>query len=1270
VWGEPNPRKFDCYVPRVLLRRLATAPEDLVQTVEGTVVFTDVSGFTRLSERLGRVGKEGSEHLVDTINACFSALLVDAYAHGGSLLKFGGDALLLWFEGSEHASRACASAALMRRTLRRVGRIDTGAGKVVLRMSVGVHSGSFETFLVGESSREYLIAGPSASRVVALEAAASTGQILLSRETAAMLPRSCLGRATGPGVLLGRVPPVRAKVPDEPALLPPDDAVALCLSTAVRAHVSSAPVAPEHRNATVGFVQFGGLDELIEWDGPRAAAEAVDEIVRAVQEGADLFQVCVLQSDIAADGGKFQLTAGAPRALGDNEERMLLAARHVIDRRTRLPVRIGVNRGHVFTGEIGPPYRRTCAAMGDAVNLTARLMSKAPRGSIYAAEGVLERSKTSFHSTALPPFMVKGKRRPVQAVEVGPLRRPVRKAPTAKRLPLVGRDRELGAIRDALADARARNGGMIEIIGEVGSGKSRLLTEAHELADGFRFAHSICENYRRTVPYVVWRDILRQLFGLHWDDPDDVVTAEILARIEASGGQLRPWLPLLAIAFDVQVPMTREVRELATDYRTAKLHEVVLEFLEHLLAVPTLIQIEHGHFMDEASGALLQAVADRLKSSAWVITVTRRDVTDGFVAAPESSTQLALGPLHWDAMVQLAESTPEANAVPPDLLYMAVQRAGGSPEFLLDLLAAAAGGSEALPDSMDAAATARIDELDPRERVLVRRASVLGLCFHPRLLTYVLDPDTSEPEEQAWSRMSSIFADDGGGYVRFKRPALCEAAYEGLPYRLRRQLHAAVGEALEPELGRDADADPAVLSLHFVLAGDHDRAWKYAKVAAEGAVAKFAQADAARLYRRAIDAGRQNGASDLELAECWEALGEALMQSGQSAAAVDALTAARNMVRDDPLAQARLFLRHVRIAHRRGQLTAAVRWGGRGVRVLGAAGDSRSRVIRARLLAELAFIRYVQGRLPEAERLCRTVVEEFEADADQRPLAHASYVLDLVLADLGRPDEAVYGSRALTIYERLGDREEQGHVLNALAMLAHVRWKWDEALALYARAAEAYERAGSQTGIAITECNIGEILSDRGFDERAAHHLGRARRIWSAVGEPGAAAYAAGLLGRIAARGGRIDEARELVGDAAAELRRLGEMRYQEEIEAVLAEAEAFAGDAPRAIVLAEALLAGSSREAWLQRVRGIALSRLGLLGEAMTALNTSLATARERGALYDVAATLDVLQILGAEPEQGSADRDSLLTRLGIVRLPVLELPRASWELAAASSR
>lgn len=1251
--GTSHTGKFDCYVPRVLVRRLALSAADRMQAVDGTMAFVDLSGFTRLSERLARTGKEGAEHLADAINACFSALLSDAYAGGGSLLKFGGDALLLWFEGDEHPTRACASAASMRDTLRRVGRIDTGAGKVVLRMSTGVHSGDFHVFLVGDSHREYVIAGPATSTVVETEAAASPGQILLSPQTASMLPRRALGAATDAGVLLARSPAAAPFAPDEEAGHPGDDAILGCLSTEVRAHVLAAPAAPEHRTAVTAFVQFGGLDELMTARGPTAAARALDGLLTATQQAADLFQVCFLGSDVTAGGGKLILTAGAPRAVGDDEERMLLTLRHILEQPRELPVRIGVNRGRVFAGEIGPPFRRTYSVMGDAVNLAARLMAKAPWDSLYATEGVLVRSQTKFETSGLEPFMVKGKRDPIEAWEVGPLARPAASS-ESKRVPLVGRDEEYATLRNALAEAERGKGAVIEIVGETGSGKSRLLTEARELAGEFRFAHTVCENYRRTVPYVVWRDILRQLLGLHWDDPDGVVTAAVRAHVETSKPRLVPWLPLLAIAFDVQVPMTQEVRELAADYRETKLHEVVTEFLEPLLAAPTLVQIEHAHFMDEASATLLEAVGGRLETSGCVMIVTRRDVAGGFESGPECSTRLVLGPLPAETLMQLAESSPEGSVVPPPMLELAVQRAGGSPEFLLDLLAAAAAGSEELPDSMDAAATARIDALDPSDRVLVRRASALGLRFHPRLLRHVLEPGVSELDEQTWSRMSSVFAEEGDGYVRFKRPAMCEAAYEGLPYRLRRQLHAAVGRALEPDLGRDPDADPAVLSLHFSLAGDNDRAWKYAKVAAERAVAKFAQADAARLYRRAIHAGRHNGANESELAECWEALGDALMQSGHSAAAVDALSAARKLVPDEPLAQARLFLRHVRIAHRQGGLTAAVRWGGRGLRVLGEAEDSSSRMIRAKLLAELAYVRYMQSRLVEAERLCRGAIEEGEADPEQRSLAHAIHVLDLVLVDLGRLDEAVHSPRALAIYERLGDLEEQGNVLNTLAMLAEFKWQWEEALRVYAQAGDAYERSGTQGGIAVVACNIGEILSARGRLEEATQQLRRARRVWSANGLRGLAAFAGAALGHVAAREGRIDEAREVVTEAVTELRALGQTRDLEHAEIIMAEAEAFAGDASRGLVIAESLLAASSRErAWLKRIRGVAFARLERHDAAVDELEGALAIARERGALYDVVATLSVLEALGAVPEPDAAERNSILSRLGIERMP-----------------
>src|SRR5919107_69628 len=115
------------YLPRVVGRHRLDA-EDGFAKVDGTLVFADVSGFTRLSEQLARAGREGAEQLTDAIGGCFSTLLGVAYANGGSLLKFGGDALLLLFEDEDHAARACRSAAGMRRALRDAGLIVTPAG--------------------------------------------------------------------------------------------------------------------------------------------------------------------------------------------------------------------------------------------------------------------------------------------------------------------------------------------------------------------------------------------------------------------------------------------------------------------------------------------------------------------------------------------------------------------------------------------------------------------------------------------------------------------------------------------------------------------------------------------------------------------------------------------------------------------------------------------------------------------------------------------------------------------------------------------------------------------------------------------------------------------------------------------------------------------------------------------------------------------------------------------------------------------------------------
>ncbi|MEA2197697.1 MAG: hypothetical protein QOJ25_1748 [Solirubrobacteraceae bacterium] len=1243
------------HVPRPLLRRLATAPDELVQTVDGTIVFADISGFTRLSERLARKGREGAEQLVDTINSCFTALLGDAYAAGGSLLKFGGDALLLWFEGEDHQVRACTSAVSMRSTLRRIGRIRLeGSGSVVLRMSVGVHSGAYETFLVGGSHREYLIAGPAASKAVTMEAEASAGQILLSGDTAALLPRSCLGAPCGPGVLLARAPSRQVGTGYVEPLKLAAETVAGCLSTALRAHLLGGSVVPEHRTATATFIQIGNLDALIAEQGPAVAADQLDEVVRIVQDAADRYEVCFLGSDVAADGGKLLLSAGAPRAVGDDEERMLRALRQVIEASPTLPIRIGVNRGHVFTGEVGPEYRRTYAVMGDAVNLAARLMAKAPWGTIFTTPGVLQRSKTQFEQIPVKPFMVKGKSRPVEAWEVGKV---LGAAPPGsgadRRVPLIGRDQELAVLRALVDGADEGHGGLAEIVGDTGTGSSRLLAEVRGLVPHMRFVHTSCEPYTRGVPYVASRDLLRQLLGIAREDGDELVVDRLRRDLEATQPELLPWLPLLAIAAGAQAPPTREVDELSLEVRADKLHEVVLRFLGPALEAPTLVQVEHAHVMDEASASLLQTLSGALESSPWVVIVTRQALDDGFVAAGDSVRRLELAPLTREASLAIAESTPEALVLPPHVVELAVERSDGNPEFLLDLLSAAAGGSQVLPDSVEAAASTRIDALDPGDRALVRRAALLGLSFHPRRLRHVLGPETATPGEDTWRRLSGVFASDPNGQVRFKRPALCEVAYDGLPFRLRRELHAEVARSLERDLDRDVDADPAVLSLHFSRAGDHGGAWKYAVMGAERATARYANSDAARLYRIAIDAGRAAGAEAVELASAWEALGEALRQAGEREAAVRAYTSARRLIAGDHVAEARLCYREGKIAERNKRMAAAVRWVKRGLRILEDISGTDAGIWRSRLIADLAGMRMRQGRYREAEGLCRLALAEAKAIGELLAEARACYTLDCVLVQSARSAEAVHSQRALDIYRQLGDVEQESHVLNNMGGVAYFRGRWHEAVELYREQAACSERSGNPADVAYTDCNVGEILSDQGHFDDAKAHLERARRVWTSTDDAQGRAIATLLLGRLAMRTGRHADGSELLAEAEEELRAFQLDGYAELAAACRVEGDALAGDPEHALSAADPLLGSGNRYVpLLRRARGFACARLGRTAEARCELDASVSAARERAEDYDLAAGLDGLEALcGPEPER-RAELDELFTRLDIVSM------------------
>ena len=1252
------------YVPRLAVDWLAHAPEETFREVDGTMVFIDISGFTKLSERLAAAGKQGAENLTDILNGVFTRLLDLSYERGGGLVKFGGDALLLLFTGDSHASRACEAAVLMREELREIGRVATPSGTVRLRMSVGVHSGKFHFFLVGQSHRELLLSGPAATHTVEMEGTADAGEILISKATAALIDAVASGGEKGEGNLLRRAPFAQRWAWEEPGSTALD--IGGCVPLVLRRHLVSGGVEAEHRQVVIAFIRFMGVDELLARDGPPAVAEALDEFVAAVQRAADDHGVCFLGSDIYEDGGKVILTAGAPEATGSDEERMLRAVRAIIDVDLTLGVRAGINAGHVYSGEVGHSHRRTYTVMGDAVNLAARLMQAAPVGEILATERVLDRSRTAFEAVPLEPFYVKGKAKPVQAHSVGAIIGLRRQGAT--NLPMVGRELESEALRAALASASEGRGQVIELIGEAGIGKSRLLEELRRANERTAWFDVSCDQYEVGTPFHSIRELLVQVLALPPAADAALAGTQLRRVVERVEPDLLPLLPLLAIPLDAQVPSTPEVDQLDPRFRKAQVERAVTRLL--LAAVPTgVIAFEDAHWMDEASSDVLRLLCEEAATARLLICVTRRDVDGGFHPQPAVHVRpLHLHPLEPAALQALADMATEQLALASYEVSALAERAGGNPLFLLELATGAAqtGGVDALPETIEAAVCARIDQLAPPDRAVLRAASVLGMAFSAELASSVV----SEAGATTWPRLGEFLVEDRQGQLRFRQALIRDTAYEGLPYRRRRALHRKVGERLEAS-DRPVEEHVELLALHFFRGQQFDRAWRYSRVAGERAKAKSASVEAARFFRQALDAANSFDGEirGEELAEVSEALGDMCQLAGFYAEGARAYRLARGWVRDDPARVADLLKKEGRIRHLSGAFSLARRWYRRGSQAVDELSDDEvRRAIKVQLDVVYMATLAEEGRYRACIKKGRQVLEDAQAVGDLRALAHAYYLLDWACTESGIGEASQYRGLALPIYEELGDLVGQANALNNMGNAAFWEGKWAEALELYRRSRAAREKAGDIALSAMAATNIGEVLSDQGRLPEAEKNLREALRIVRSVGHRLGTAWVTSNLGVVAARQGRIAEAADLLDEARERFREIGAEARVLETNARIAEAQLLAGEWSEALALIEETLDGALRlgglpflVAALHRLRAYAAAHASDPESALEALAKSERVAREANAGFELALTLraraEIASRMGAADDAAAQESERILRLLDVVAPPEIPL-------------
>jgi tetratricopeptide (TPR) repeat protein len=839
----------------------------------------------------------------------------------------------------------------------------------------------------------------------------------------------------------------------------------------------------------------------------------------------------------------------------------------------------------------------------------------------------------------------------------------VREEEAAQALRIVGREAELERLRAAVDAARMRQAQLIELVGEPGIGKSRLVEELKTLAIGFNQLTASCERYATSVPFYPFREILRPVAGIMPGLSAEEAGAHLQSWIPAAMPDLAPWLPLLAIPFDAKVEMTPETAAIDPAFRRDKLHEALEQFFLLMFLTPTLMVFEDSHWMDDSSRFALAHLMANPLGRPLLVCVTRRP--EGLPIMADGSGAIELQPLGEKEAAELVLAAAEDVALSRETMSVLAERSGGNPLFVRELVAAARVGTtlDGLPESVETLITTRIDTLDAGDRVLLRYAAVIGPTFDLELLGEVLEGEQEDLHElERWRRLGDFLGWEEEDRLRFHHDLFRATAYEGLSFRRRREIHRRVGQALVRRAGERVDEEAAVLSLHFFEAGELDHAWRYAVLAGDRARASYANVVAAGLFERALAAARELQRPATEVARVAESLGDVCELFGAYERAEAAYAQAQELV-SDVVASARLMRKRGVLGERLGDYDQAVDWYERALELLANDGDVES---VADIELAYAGVKHRQGEFTAAIEHATRAADFAEHGGTRRALGHAYYLLDVAHTRLATPD-ASFRRRALPLLEEAGDLVGQSSLVNNDGVALYYEGRWDEAVTAYRRGGELSTRAGDVVNAARAANNEAEILADQGQLDQARDLFEEALRAWRAAGYRVGVALATSNLGRVAARARRFGDAHELLDRAADGFREIGATSFVHETDARRVECLVLEGRYAEARELVEATLAdvrplgATPPLALLERLAGYAVIQAREPRPvAKERFDASLAVARELGAQYEIALTLRALADTKCADDPDAALRESeeILEQLGVVSLATPALP------------
>src|SRR5579859_861759 len=600
---------------------------------------------------------------------------------------------------------------------------------------------------------------------------------------------------------------------------------------------------------------------------------------------------------------------GAPTTHEDDPQRALRAGLEIVEGiqafRDQLKhegdldfnVRVGIHTGLVFVGAIGADRRMEHTAMGDTINLAARMEQTAQPGSVQITEQTFKLVEPWFEFEALGGVQVKGKSEPIITYRVLGLKaRPGRGRGLEGHglfAPLVGRQQELERIESCLQNLFAgEQGGIIGIIGEAGLGKSRLVAEAKVFASQrtrVLWLEAQTLSFTQTISYWPFQQMLRSWAGI--TDEDDAPTSwlKLDSGVRALfGEETIDYLPYLAslLALEVRGEYAERVKYLDGEAMGKQIFLSARRFFERLArSQATVLVFEDLHWMDESSTLLLEHLLSLVETVPLTIFGVSRPERDTPAARlhdlsarefADHYTEIRLAPLSEADSSQLIDNLLDIENMPARLRELMVEKADGNPFFLEEVIRtlidtgavareASSGHWRAtaqietlqIPNTIQGVIMARVDRLDEELKQVLRLASVIGRTFLYRVLKTIAEAGQRLEEDLTQLQAIDLIHEKQPRpelEFIFKHALAQEATYESILLQKRRELHARVAQAMEALFAERIEEFYGLLAYHYARAEVWDKAQGYLLKAADQAGQMAADAEALNLYRQALTA--------------------------------------------------------------------------------------------------------------------------------------------------------------------------------------------------------------------------------------------------------------------------------------------------------------------------------------------------------------------------------------------------------------------------------